>query len=73
MKHRTFGALAALLFGLFVVAGVRVWVETDQQFTGSWSFFRYDIAAWILWALGMFALALAVAALPGRPPPDGQR
>jgi len=63
-----FGLLAAFLFGVFVVTGVRVWVVTHQEFTGSWSFFRYAIAAWILWTLGMFFLALGVAALPGQPP-----
>ena len=68
VKHRAFGLLAALLFGVFVVTGVRIWVATHQEFTGSWSFFRYAIAAWILWTLGMFCLALAVAALPGQLP-----
>jgi len=69
VKHRTLGLGAAFLFGLFVVAGVRVWVATHQLFTGSWSFFRYGIAAWVLWTLGMFLLALAIAAMPGQPPP----
>jgi hypothetical protein len=68
VKHRTFGTLAAFLFGVFVVTGVRIWVATHQEFTGSWSFFRYAIAGWILWTLGMLCLALAVAALPGQPP-----
>jgi branched-subunit amino acid permease len=65
MKHRIFGLLAALMFGVFVVTGVRVWVVTHQELTGSWSFFRYAIAGWILWTLGMFFLALGVASLPG--------
>ena len=68
VKHRAFGLLAAFLFGVFVVTGVRIWVATHQEFTGSWSFFRYAIAGWILWTLGMLCLALAVAALPGQPP-----
>jgi hypothetical protein len=67
VTHRALGITAAFLFGIFVVAGVRVWVQTHQVIYGSsWSFFRYALAAWILGALGMFCLALAVAAVPGQ-------
>lgn len=67
MKHRVLGICGAALFGVFVVAGVLTWVVTHQDLTGAWSSSQYALAAWVLWTLAMFFLALAVASVPEPP------
>jgi hypothetical protein len=64
--HQVLGAIAATVFAVFIAFGVRVWRETHQVFSGAWTFPRYVIAGWVLWSLGMFLLASAVASLPTR-------
>ncbi|MGA3352278.1 MAG: hypothetical protein ABSD85_03720 [Acidimicrobiales bacterium] len=59
MGHRVLGVIPDR-FAVSVVAGVRDRVETHQELTGGWTFFRYVLAGWALWALSMFLLALAV-------------
>ena len=66
MGHRFYGGLAAALFGLFVVAGVRVFVLVRGDVGSTWTIVRYTLAGSILWTLAMFLIAMAVASLPDR-------